>query len=161
MDQCVERNRSFLRWAETYDGDAVIYISNAKRDAPERVAAINNQHVSLLGGYGHAAYVLGDFIRPGVELAQCYSVPGYLVTDSFLRLRCKVDSKAVLHELRYSERLAELSKNYISVQNIQCPGGVCSFDDGAGRVSFRDTHHLSPPGSVYWVRKLKEAGVVQ
>lgn len=114
--------------------------------------------MTRLEQYGHAAYVFGDFIRPGVELAQCYSVPNYLLTDSMLRARCKPDERAIRAELRYSEKLAALSKNYIPVHTVQCAEGVCEFSDNKGRISFRDTHHLSPQGAIYWVSRLKEAG---
>lgn len=160
-DECVERNKAFLRWAKNYKGDVVVYISNAKRNKPEQVSVINNLHVARLEQYGHVAYVIGDFIRPGVELAQCYSVPNFLLTDSMLRARCKFDAQAVKAELRYSEKLATLSKNYIPVHAIQCSKGECKFSDDAGRISFRDTHHLSPLGAIYWVNKLKEAGAFQ
>jgi len=159
-DECVKRNKNFLRWAKNYKGDITVYISNAKRNKPAQVAKINNQHVTQLEEYGHSAYVLGDFIRPGVELAQCYSVPSYLLTDNMLRSRCKPDERAIKAELRYSKKISSLSKKYIAVHAVQCRDDVCVFFDDVGRISFRDTHHLSPLGSIYWVSKLKEFGVL-
>lgn len=148
-EQCVERNKAFLNWAKDYKGDLTIFISNAKRDRPEDISRINNQHVRVLEGYGHSTYVMGDFIRPGVELAQCYAVPDFIFSDEHLRQICKADAKAVARELAYSAKLAELSVNYISVHDIQCPEGRCRFFDDKGRVTFRDVHHLSPLGSIY------------
>lgn len=157
-DECVKRNEDFLRWAKSYKGDITVYISNAKRNTPEEVAVINNKHINKLEEYGHPAYVLGDFIRPGVELAQCYSVPDYVLSDEMLRSRCQTDDRAVELELRYSDELAALSENYIAVHDIQCEDDTCEFSDDQGRISFRDTHHLSTKGSIYWLNKLKEAG---
>lgn len=159
-DECVKRNKEFLSWAESYKGDVTVYISNAKRNTPEEIAVINNKHISKLEEYGHSAYVLGDFIRPGVELAQCYSVPDYLLSDDMLRSRCKTDDRAIEVELRYSDELAALSENYIAVHDIQCANDTCEFSDDQRRISFRDTHHLSTKGSIYWVNRLEEAGLL-
>lgn len=153
-EECVNRNRNFLNWAEKYEGELDIYISNAKRDSPVKIAEINNQHVQSLVKMGHQAYVIGDFIRPGKELAQCYSVPDYLFSDGMLHKRCGFDRRQVEKELEYTEKLASLSINYIPVHDIQCPDGECHFTDESGRVSYRDTHHLSVPGSIYWVSKV-------
>ena len=159
-DDCVERNINFLRWAKNYKGNLLIFISNAKRNDPEEISKINNQHVAQLEEYGHSAYVLGDFIRPGVELAQCHSVPNYLLTDDLLRTRCKPNSEIIMAEIRYSQELAALSKNYIATHTIQCMNEMCNFNDDQGRISFRDTHHLSFQGAIYWVAKLKDAGML-
>lgn len=148
-EQCVERNRAFLAWARGYKGAVTIFISNAKRNRPEDISKINNQHVRVLEGYGHSTYVMGDFIRPGVELAQCYAVPDFIFSDERLRRMCKADDKAVARELAYSAKLADLSVNYIPVHDVQCPEGQCRFFDDDGRVTFRDVHHLSPLGSIY------------
>ena len=157
---CAERNDSFMQWAAGYKGDLTIFISNAKRNQPAQIAKINNDHVNRLETMGHKAYVMGDFIRPGVELAQCYSVPNYIFSEQMLRRRCAHDELEEARELGYSQELAELSNNYISVHAVQCPDGKCRFSDEAGRVSFRDTHHLSVPGSIYWISKLKESGML-
>lgn len=153
-DQCVERNHQFMGWAEAYKGDLTILISNAKRNDPIQISEINNWHIKKLGQFDHKAFVMGDFIRPGVELAQCFSVPDYVLNDTVLRSRCAFDRKQVAQELEYSERLASLSNSYIPVHDIQCPASDCRFSDEAGQVSFRDTHHLSVPGSVYWISKV-------
>lgn len=153
-EQCVERNRSFLSWAEGYKGDLTIFISNVKRNRPEAISKINNQHVRMLEGYGHPAYVIGDFIRPGVQLAQCYAVPDFIFSDERLKQICKADAKAAARELAYSYKLGDLSINYIPVHEAQCPKGQCRFFDDEGRVTFRDEHHLSPIGSIYEVSQV-------
>jgi len=63
-------------------------------------------------------------------------------------------------EIRYSQELAALSKNYIATHTIQCMNEMCNFNDDQGRISFRDTHHLSFQGAIYWVAKLKDAGML-
>lgn len=153
-EQCAARNRSFLSWAEAYKGDLTVFISNAKRNRPDAISKINNQHVRTLEGYGHSAYVIGDFIRPGVELAQCYAVPDFIFSDERLRQICKADASAAARELAYSAKLARLSVNYIPVHDVQCPQGQCSFFDDEGRVTFRDVHHLSPIGAIYEMSRL-------
>lgn len=160
-DECVNRNKDFLRWVREYHGELDIYISNRKFSNPEKISIVNNQHVSLLKGYGYTAYVLGDFIRPSAELAQCYAVPDYIVSDEVLRRRCLPNGEVVEKELLYSEKLAQLSgDSYIPVHNVQCAQKHCAFSDDQGRISFRDTHHLSIPGSIYWVAKLKAVGAL-
>lgn len=160
-DECVSRNEEFLRWASQYHGELDVYISNRKFSSPEKISMVNSQHVRQLEEYGHAAYVLGDFIRPSAELAQCYAVPDYIISDEALRRRCLPNEEVVRKELRYSERLEQLSKeSYIAVHNIQCAQSQCTFSDDRGRISFRDTHHLSIPGSIYWVNRLKSVGAL-
>ena len=153
-EQCVERNRLFLAWAKSYKGELTIIISNAKRNRPEEISKINNSHVRILEGYGHSTYVMGDFIRPGVELAECYAVPDFLFSDESLQRICKANAKAAARELDYSVKLACLSVNYIPVHEVQCPQRQCRFFDDEGRVIFRDVHHLSPIGSIYEVSRV-------
>lgn len=152
--QCINRNNDFLEWAKGYHGDAVVLISNLKRATPEVVAPINNQHIKILAGYGHRAFVMGDFIKPGVELAQCYAAPAYILSDEMLVKRCM--TKNTDRELNYSKKLEALSINYIPVHRSQCPNDRCRFLDDSGRVTFRDSHHLSYVGSIYEIGKARE-----
>lgn len=151
--QCINRNNDFLEWAKRYHGEGVVFISNAKRSTPEVVAPINNQHIKILEDYGHRAFVIGDFIRPGVELAQCFAAPA-LWSDEMLVKRCMTKSTA--RELNYSKQLEALSINYIPVHRSQCPNDRCRFLDDSGRVTYRDVGHLSYIGSIYEVGKASE-----
>ncbi len=156
VQECIDRNKGFLDWAEQYQGETLIFISNAKRRKPKQIAPINNQHIRQLQSFDHQAFVLGDFIRPGSELAQCYSVPSYLLSDKMVEDRCALNKARQERELKYSKQLATLSSNYIPVHESQCPDDQCRFIDDKGRVNFRDSHHLSLTGSIFEMSQARE-----
>jgi hypothetical protein len=138
-----------LSWAQTYQGSLTVFISNAKRATPEVIAPINNAHVEQLEKLGHPTYVLADFIRPNRSLAQCYAVPAFFYSDTELEKRCIPDQETIVEELNYNQELAALSRHYIPVHQSQCPEGRCRFKDERGKVTYRDTHHFTVPGSIY------------
>lgn len=153
--ECIERNRNFLDWAKQYRGETVVFISNAKRKTPEQIAPINNFHINTLQKSGHEAFVLGDFIRPGVRLAQCFALPDYIFSDEILNERCRANQSLVEKELAYNRQLMRDSKNYIPLHQSQCPRDNCRFLDVDKRVSWRDHHHLTPPGSIFELSQAK------
>jgi hypothetical protein len=146
---CIERNRRLMDWLKNADDDYIVFISNAKRDAPERIASINNALVDELVLVGHEAWVLGDYIRPEVPMASCMAVPDYLLTDGYLAIRCKADARAGELELAYGKVMRERSNRYIPLHDVQCPQNSCRFVDDSGRALFRDTHHLTYKGAIY------------
>lgn len=151
--ECIDRNESFMNWASSYQGSALIFLTSAKRNTPEQVSEINNMLVQNLEASGHAAFVLGDFIRPGNQIAQCRSVPDFILTDEMLNVICTPNESDVTRELAYSVEMARLSKNYIPVHETQCPDGKCTYSDDKGRSTYRDHHHLSMYGSEYEMKK--------
>jgi peptidoglycan/LPS O-acetylase OafA/YrhL len=153
--ECIERNEMFLEWAKQYQGALIVIISNAKRFKPERVASINNEHVRLIQSFGHKAFVMGDFVGPGVELAQCYARPNYILSDKMLMDRCIASASYQKKQLEYSKKLAENSINYISVHESQCPDDKCRYFDDKTRLTYRDTHHLSVRGSIFEIGKVR------
>lgn len=153
---CIERNEMFLEWAKQYQGELVVFISNAKRFKPEQVASINNEHVRLIQSFGHKAFVMGDFVGPGVELAQCYARPNYILNDKMLMDRCVASASYQRKQLAYSKRLAENSINYIPVHESQCPNDKCRYFDDKARLTYRDTHHLSVRGSIFEIGKARD-----
>jgi peptidoglycan/LPS O-acetylase OafA/YrhL len=153
-DKCRKRNHQFLQWSESIKAPQLIFLSSAKRDAPEIVAAIYRRHIEMLEQYGHYAYVLGDFVRPGAEIAECRSVPDLFITDEMLSSLCKPDEKKINQELRYNIALEKMLEKYIPVHKIQCPNNICGFFDTEQRVTYRDDHHLSPFGSIFEIRRV-------
>ncbi len=145
--QCIERNKSVLLWMSTLTKPAVVIITSAKRDKPELVAPIINQHLSKLEAMGHQAIYLEDFIRPNTLIAQCRAVPNFVISDEWLNKICQPNMKSVRKELDYAKKLQSLTNNYVSVRDVQCPNEQCMFFDKVGQVYYRDHHHLSIRGA--------------
>ena len=152
-EACIERNTSLFKWAKSLGNPVHVIITSAKRDTPKIVSNVYNYLLEELEGFGHSAVVLGDFIRPGMQMAQCTSVPDYLLSDHMLRRICKPNSKTVSSELKYNLELGELVSQYVPIRNVQCPNGTCRFHID-GRAIHRDHHHLSVPGSIAMVRSI-------
>lgn len=153
---CVDLNSAFLDWVDSYHGEVLIFITSAKRDTPERISEINSTLVSRIERSQHDVFVLGDFIRPGNQIAQCRSVPDFVLSDKLLKTICGPDENAVNAEITYSERMEVLSLKYIPVHKSQCYEGECRFSDKEGRATYRDHHHLSVHGSIYEIKKASE-----
>ncbi|WP_299235866.1 acyltransferase family protein [uncultured Halomonas sp.] len=153
---CIDLNYAFLDWADSYNGEALIFITSAKRDRPERISEINRTLVRRIEKSQHDVFVLGDFIRPGNQIAQCRSVPDFLLSDEFLKTVCGPDEKSVNSEISYSERMEYLSEKYIPIHKSQCYEGECRFSDEEGRATYRDYHHLSIYGSIYEMKKASD-----
>ncbi|GAB2889612.1 acyltransferase family protein [Microbulbifer echini] len=146
-ESCIKKNRQFLNWASDAPKPVLTLITSAKRNTPKQIAEINHELTSYLSKSGHNVYILGDFIRPEMKLAQCRAVPDFFHTEEMLSRICGPKLKAVSKEVRYNLRLAELTPNYISVIDIQCPDDECIFTNN-GKALHRDNHHLSPYGSI-------------
>lgn len=152
---CIEKNRQMLDWLHQSTDKYIVFLSSAKRDTPGRMSSINNDLIERLRAFGHDAWVLGDYIRPGTELANCRAVPDILVNDRWLARLCLPDHKTVTSELDYARAMSKLTRDYIPLHDVQCPlTENCRFWDQQGRATFRDTHHLSHIGSAF---ELQEA----
>lgn len=147
--RCIDRNHSFIDWTESYEGDLLIFISSAKRNNPQQISEINEMLITRIENAGHNVFVLGDFIRPGNQIAQCRSVPNFLLSDNILDRICNPDASKIAWELEYSKEMEALSDKYIPVHKTQCPNDECRYSDDNGRATYRDHHHLSMSGSIY------------
>lgn len=150
---CIEHNKKLLDWLTQATDKHMVFISNAKRDQPGHMAAINNFLLSQLVQAGHEAWVLGDYIRPGTSMTTCFAVPDVLLTDRMLAKVCQPDKAMVESELAYAEAMSAQSDRYISLHDVQCPQRNCRYVDDKGRPTFRDTHHLSYVGAGFEVGK--------
>jgi peptidoglycan/LPS O-acetylase OafA/YrhL len=153
--QCVARNRKALAFFRSNPGRTVI-LTSAKRSKPEIIAHATAEVIDALATADTDVAVLGDFIRPGISLADCVNVPDFIVTDEAIATRCTGREKAARHELKYNSALAGLIPGLIVPDGIQCPEKTCQFLHD-GRPIFRDHHHLNVPGSIYLVSRLKPA----
>lgn len=153
---CIDLNYDFLDWTNTYDGEALMFMTSAKRDTPERISEINSNLINRFERSQHDVFVLGDFVRPGNQIAQCRSVPDFILSDKLLKTICGPDENKMNSEIIYSERMEALSENYIPIHKSQCHEGECRFSDEEGRATYRDHHHLSVYGSVYEMKKASD-----
>lgn len=131
-----------------------IIITGAKRETPAQMAELTLPIVAQLRDKGSKVVVLGDFIRPGVNLVDCTEAPGWLVSDAWIRQRCTNNARVAKRELAYNEEMAGLIPGFVSPSEVQCPGGECQFFDGA-KLLFRDDHHLSSAGSKLFMARLR------
>jgi peptidoglycan/LPS O-acetylase OafA/YrhL len=150
---CIGRNKKALEFFQQLPPTNVI-ITSAKRSRPALIARSSKGILEQLKAAGHNAILLGDFIRPGVHLIDCISVPGFLISDKAIKTRCVGDPATAAKELQYNRSLAKLMPEMVVPNDIQCPDGSCRyFKDGA--VLYRDTHHLSLLGSTEFIGQLK------
>jgi peptidoglycan/LPS O-acetylase OafA/YrhL len=150
---CVERNERALRFF--LDGPPRdIIITSAKRETPELIADVTEPILSQLRAAGNNVVVLGDFIRPAINLVDCTAAPTYLVGDAWIATRCTGNPRVAAGELAYNEALQALLPTFVSPNDVQCPNGVCQFFDGT-RLLFRDDHHLSDAGAAVFMERLK------
>jgi peptidoglycan/LPS O-acetylase OafA/YrhL len=152
--RCAKRNRGLLKWSRKYRGSVTLLLTSLRRYTPAQVAPISNDLVRQLRGHGHAAYVLGDFIGPRVDLKDCRAVPDFLISDALLARLCHPDPEKVRSQLRYQDEIAALTGRFIPVHRVQCPGGACTFVDDRGQLTHHDDHHLSETGSIYEIARV-------
>ena len=151
--ECVERNRTALQFF--LDGPPRnIIITSAKRDTPELMAGITEPIVRQLQAAGNTVAVLGDFIRPAVNLVDCTAAPRLVVSDAWIEARCTGDARIAADELAYNQAMQALLPAFVSPNDAQCPRGVCQFFDGA-RLLFRDDHHLNDAGATLFMTRVK------
>ncbi len=147
---CADRNRRTLEMLETGKYDTVV-VTSAKRNTPAIVAEPLNYIMDRLAAVdGLTSIYLGDFIRPGVEMIDCVQVPDYVIRDSIIAARCRGDATWADRELTYNDEIKNLIPGFVDVEPIQCPERSCLFFDGSTPL-FRDTHHLTIPGSVKFI----------
>ena len=151
---CVERNKKALQFF--LDGPPRdIILTSAKRESPELIAEVSSLLVERLRQAGHRVIVLGDFVRPGKDLVDCTAAPGLLVSDAWIKERCVPNERVTSDELNYNDKLGSLlAADFISPNDVQCPGRICQFFDGP-RLLFRDHHHLNDRGARYFLDKLR------
>ena len=151
--ECVERNLKaqdfFVSTMPTN-----IVITGTKRETPRIISEATKVLVDPLRKAGHRVVILGDFIRPGVPLNHCVAVPHYFVSDLDIRRRCVGNIATVEQEQQYNQELAQGISQVILPDEIQCPDGVCMFLHN-GKLLYRDHHHLSIIGSIYFIEQLK------
>ncbi len=153
-DDCIKHNRRVLKFLLSQPPTNII-LSAANRAPVEESAKAMDYLVSQLKNAGHTVVVMGDFIRPGVSLVDCVSVPAYVIDDNKVNTRCHGDVAMQNRELDYDRYMAKHVSNYVSPGPIQCPSGDCSyFHDG--QLLYRDDHHMNVPGSIYFIGKLKD-----
>jgi peptidoglycan/LPS O-acetylase OafA/YrhL len=153
-EACVNHNRAALDWL-VKQPPADIVLSGAKRGTPEGMSAASAAIISPLEAAGHRVVLLGDAIRPGRHLGDCTNVPGWLVSDDRVAERCQGDPKVAAEELAYNDRVAELVPEFVSPNEVQCPGGACRYFEGR-HVLYRDDHHLDIRGSEDFVAGLRD-----
>ena len=73
-EACVARNKAALAFFAGLPPTHIV-ISNAKRSEPETISVPTNYLLDRLRAMGHQAFVLGDLMRPGIDLANCRRVP--------------------------------------------------------------------------------------
>lgn len=152
-NECIDRNIRTLELLESGNYDAAI-VTSAKRSTPEEVAPSVNFIMDRLASVeGLTSVYLGDFIRPGVEMIDCVQVPSYVISDDMVASRCSGDADAADRELSYNAEMKKLVPGFVDIGAIQCPDGSCQFFEGTVPL-FRDTHHLTIPGSVKFVAEL-------
>ncbi len=150
---CVSRNERALRFF--LDGPPRnIIITSAKRETPELMAELTNPIVQQLRDTGNNVVVLGDFMRPSVNLVDCTAAPALVVSDAWIRARCAGNDRAATRELAYNDGMKALVANFVSPNDVQCPNGTCQFFDGT-RLLFRDDHHLSSDGAILFMGRLE------
>ena len=149
----MERNRKALAFFTNGELHNII-LTSYKADKPERIAQVTEQMLAILEGAGNTVVFLGDFMRPGWNLVDCAAVPEYVVSDEWRTTRCVGQPRLAKAELQYNDRLSELLPAFVSVNDVQCPGGVCQFFED-GHILFQDDHHLNGRGSTLMVSRLK------
>ncbi|MDC1198762.1 acyltransferase [bacterium] len=152
---CVDHNKRALEYLRNYK-ESTIILSSAKRSKPEIIAESTRWLLAELRAAGHSAIILGDFIRPGRQLSDCFSVPDFLPQIAKPEDHCTGNKKIMKHGLAYNDALEELLPGFISPNMIQCPDGVCQFFK-EGLPLYADHHHLNPRGSIHFISKLKHA----
>ena len=152
-EQCIERNARAIEFLSTYRPSTVI-VSNAKRGDPEIVGRATNEILSRLRAAGHNAFMLGDFIRPGIHLESCFSVPDVLLSNYMLAKRCAGKRDIGRQEIAYNRETAAIVDGFIDPTPIQCPNDRCRFVED-GMPLFRDHHHLSLDGAIRLVGEMK------
>jgi peptidoglycan/LPS O-acetylase OafA/YrhL len=150
---CVSRNEKALKFF--LDGPPRnIIITSAKRETPELMAEITNPIVQQLRDAGNTVVVLGDIMRPSVNLVDCTAAPLLIVSDDWIKARCTGNERAAKRELTYNDGMQALIPAFVSPNDIQCPDGGCRFYDGT-RLLFRDDHHLSSDGAMLFMSELR------
>ena len=151
---CIEHNIGVFNWLQSSPRKFIVFLSSAKRDRPERMSSINNEIILLLRSAGHDAWVLGDYIRPGRALANCRSVPEYLLSEERTAKACQPDFEMIEKEINYANAMTRLSNYYIPLHDIQCPSiSSCRFYDPQFNLNFYDSHHLTYIGSIFEIRE--------
>ncbi len=152
-EACVDRNLKALKYFLDHPKSNVI-ITSSKVSTPRVIARATRMMTTMLQQTGTMAVVLGDFIRPGISLRDCVSVPDYLASDKHIRSRCVGIQSVVDRELKYNADYKREFEEMINPERLQCIAGHCKFIDN-GILLFMDDHHFNVDGSIFFVNKLK------
>ena len=140
---CIERNQRALQFFAKHRPSYVI-LSNIKREEPAIIAEPSRFLLGELRKFGHKAFVIGDFIKPGKDILACRSVPAWLLPNDVINQKCAADASVAASEISYNRRLAQLlTSDFIDIFDVQCPQGACIYVKD-GTPLFRDS---SPPNS--------------
>lgn len=153
-ERCIDHNRKALAFLTARSPSDVV-IAGAKRAKPKDIATATQEILRNIRQAGHTVSVLGDVVRPGVNLNTCASVPAPLVSDELLAGVCRPNAEIAARELRYNSELASLLPEILFTDSAQCPSGKCTFHDADGTLLFRDSHHLNVRGAIHFVGLLK------
>ena len=153
-EKCIARNHELLKFFLSRP-PANILLSGAKRGTPSENAGATRIIVESLREAGNTVAVLGDFIRPGIPLVDCMSVPDYMLSDQYIQKRCTGDEKAIRREIKYNMELSAELPYLINPNDIECLNNRCIFINKDGLL-YRDNHHLSITGSIYYINKVHD-----
>ncbi|MET3925925.1 acyltransferase family protein [Devosia sp. 2618] len=152
-ERCSQRNEKALEFLKVQNPSNII-LASAKRSTPNLVAPPTIWLTEQLQAEGHNVLVLGDFIRPGVDLAACFSAPAYLLTDDINRQRCAGVASIQNAELEFNDKMEALVPGFLNPNSAQCPDAKCVVARGNTPL-FRDSHHLTTQGSRAFIALIK------
>jgi hypothetical protein len=128
---------------------------SALREAPATIAEPSRFLLGELRKFGHKAFVIGDFIKPGKDILACRSVPAWLLPNDVINQKCAADASVAASEISYNRRLAQLlTSDFIDIFDVQCPQGACIYVKD-GTPLFRDSHHLTARGAIFFLGRMK------
>lgn len=152
---CRVRNRDALAFLTALPEPATVLLSSYVRPGVDDSAPFIDATSALLGQLreaGHQAVLLGDVIRPGFDATVCFAQSPALM-QSAVEGRCRIDPASAQDQIAVQDSLlAALGKGgFIRTADIFCDGAECrTWQDG--ELLFRDDHHLTPNGSILYVR---------
>lgn len=154
---CRARNRDALAFLSALPEPAIVLLSSYVRPGVDDSAPFIDATSALLGqlrAAGHQAVLLGDVIRPGFDATVCFAQAPALF-QSPVEGRCRIDPASAQDQIRVQDNLlAALGKDgFVRTADIFCDGTECrTWQDD--ELLFRDDHHLTPNGSIFYVRAI-------
>jgi hypothetical protein len=156
-DACAKRNQDALAFFSRAQPTNIIlhyFMSDGEIDFMPLTNA-TEKLVAALASFGHNVKLLGDVIRPNIYLPDCYSVPP-IITDHRQSLHCHGDLTLASHLSAQNDRFAAIfGERFVN------PAGAFLADGQyltvvSDHLLFRDTNHLTPFGSTYFIGKVAD-----